>query len=70
MDTLQQEIDPVIPLDFALEQVGGNQSELARRLNIERASVSDWKRRGLENLPPLQAHRFVRVFGVTPKRAA
>lgn len=70
MDTMHHDIDPQIPLAYALAKVGGSQAELARKLNVKRASVHDWKRRGLQYLPPLQAHRFVRIFGERPSAAA
>lgn len=51
-------IDPQITVDQALKWVDGNQSELARRLGIGRASVNEWVTTEREYLPPLQAHRY------------
>lgn len=56
-------IDPQIRVVDALAKVGGNQAKLGRVLGITRASVNAWVLEGREFLPPLQAHRFVRLFG-------
>ena len=60
------EIDPKIRVDTALSQVDGNQAELGRVLDIGRASVNEWIREKREYLPPLQAHRFVKLYPSIP----
>ena len=52
-----EDVDPQIPLAEAVAHFG-NQSELARFLGLERATVSGWK--GDEFIPPLHAYRLVR----------
>ena len=70
MSTRNSSIDPQIRVADALEKVGGNQAELARQLGIERASVNGWVRTGMTYLPPLQAHRYVKLFGESHENEA
>ncbi len=56
-------LDPIIKVSDALKKVGGSQAELGRVLGIGRASVNEWVRESRKHLPPLQAHRFVDIYG-------
>ena len=60
------EVDPKITVSEALELFDGNQSALARKLNISRAWVSDLVRQeeigDRTHLPPLQAYRLAELF--------
>jgi DNA-binding transcriptional regulator YdaS (Cro superfamily) len=58
-----KDLDPKIPIETALEKTDGNQAALGRLLMVERASVNGWIREKRKYLPPLQGHRFVRLFG-------
>ncbi|MEJ1463344.1 MAG: hypothetical protein RPU15_08715 [Candidatus Sedimenticola sp. (ex Thyasira tokunagai)] len=58
-----RDIDPKVPIQYALLKVNGNQAELGRQLGVERASVNAWVHSDREYLPELQAHRFVKIFG-------
>ena len=62
-----KELDPKIPIKVALEKTDGNQAALGRLLHVERASVNGWIREKRKYLPPLQGHRFVKLFGEVPE---
>lgn len=64
------ELDPNIPVEFALATVNNNQAELGRAIGLQRAAVNEWLRAGRQFLPPLAAHRFVRRFGECLRRPA
>ena len=54
-------IDPEIPVSLALTYTDGNQSKLANILGVSRSAVSSWYRNA-DLLPPLHAHRLVKIF--------
>ena len=51
--------DPVIDFDKAVK-LAGNQSKLAKYLDIERATVSLWKKEGY--FPPLPSYRVIQIW--------
>lgn len=59
-DHTMYDIDPKISLKDAIEKAG-NQSKLATALGINKANISEWKRDGVEFLPPIHAYRFERL---------
>lgn len=50
------------PIELALESLGCSQSELARRIGVNHATVSIWKRRG--HIPLAQVKKVAEVSGV------
>lgn len=51
-------------VDFICESVGITYSELARKLKVSRAAITQWKRRG--SIPPVQASRISKLTGIPP----
>ena len=54
-------VDPQIKVDDAISFFG-SQTELANVLNLHKSSITEWKRSKLEMVPPLHAHRLVKLY--------
>lgn len=55
-------IDPTIKKSDALKLADNNAAQLARLLEVSRATVSDWG----DELPPIHAYRLLAIFPHVP----
>lgn len=51
-------------VDFICESAGITYSELARKLNVSRSAITQWKRRG--SIPPVPARKISQITGIPP----
>lgn len=60
------DLDPLILVKDALKTTKNNQAALGRKVGIGRASVNQYVLENREYLPPLQAHRLLRLHPDIP----
>ena len=55
-------IDPKIPVDEAIAVFNGNQSALAKALEISRSNITEWVKSDRSFLPTIQAYRLKKLM--------
>lgn len=64
--TMTHQVDPIIKLSDALAIHNGKQSALADDLELSRSVVCEWVASEREFVPPLHAHRLVKIHPEIP----
>jgi transcriptional regulator with XRE-family HTH domain len=54
-------VDPLIEIENAVDFFG-TQTQLAKELGLNRATVTNWMSGGLTNIPPLFAYRLCQLY--------